>query len=175
MNVKLKLTPGIYLTGFMASGKTTIGRLLADELGWNFVDIDEEIEAAEGVSIAWIFDAKGEPEFRRIESAVIRRHIRAIEKGRPTVVALGGGAFAQPENAGLFGENGIAIWLDCPFPIVKARVEHASHRPLARDLQKLEQLYEDRRVSYAKADFRIEIAGDDPALAVAAVLKLPIF
>ena len=175
MNVKLKLTPGIYLTGFMASGKTTIGRLLADELGWNFVDIDEEIEAAEGVSIAQIFDTRGEPEFRRIESAVIRRHIHDVEKGRPTVVALGGGAFAQPENAELFEENGITIWLDCPFPVVKSRVEQASHRPLARDLEKLEQLYQDRRPSYQKADFRIEISGDDPALAVAAVLKLPIF
>jgi shikimate kinase len=175
MNIKLKLTPGIYLTGFMASGKTTIGRLLADELGWSFVDIDEEIEAEQSVSIAQIFDSRGEAEFRAIESTAIQRHVRAIEKGRPSVVALGGGAFTQPNVAELLEENGITIWLDCPFAIVKARVDRAAHRPLARDAEKFKQLYDDRRASYEKADFRIEISGDDPADAVAMILKLPIF
>ena len=175
MILKLKRTPGIYLTGFMASGKTTIGRRLADELGWTFVDIDEEIEAQEGISIAEIFDMRGEQEFRKVESAVICRHIADVEKGRPTVIALGGGAFARPENAELLEENGITVWLDCPFPLVKARVDRASHRPLARDAEKFERLYQERRASYAKAEFRIEISGDDPASAVAMILQLPIF
>src|SRR5580704_14049583 len=84
MILKLKRTPGIYLTGFMASGKTTIGRRLADEIGWTFVDIDEEIEAAQAVSIAHIFDTRGETEFRKLETAAIRSHVAEVEKGRPT-------------------------------------------------------------------------------------------
>jgi shikimate kinase len=175
MTLKLKRTPGIYLTGFMASGKTTVGRRLADELGWNFVDIDQEIEAQQGISIAQIFDTRGEQEFRKIEAAAIRRHVAGVEKGQPTVVALGGGAFAQPENADLLEENGITIWLDCPFSIVKERVDRASHRPLARDAAGFERLYHERQASYAKSDFRIEISGDDPAPAIAMILKLPIF
>src|SRR5579884_286135 len=64
MILKLKRTPGIYVVGFMAAGKTTIGRLLADELGWGFADIDEDIETSEGMKIADIFDQRGEEEFR---------------------------------------------------------------------------------------------------------------
>ena len=175
MHIKLKLTPGIYLLGFMASGKSTIGRRLADELGWIFADIDDDIEAQQGLSIAEIFDTRGEPEFRALETVAIRKRVAEIEKGRPRVVALGGGAFVRPENFEMLEDNGITVWLDCPFPVVKARVAQATHRPLARDASAFEQLYRDRRELYAKADFRIEITSDDPAVAVAAILKLPIF
>src|SRR5580700_5205858 len=132
MNLKLKRTPGIYVVGFMASGKSTVGRHLAHRLGWNFYDIDHEIEAAEGVSIAEIFNSRGEPEFRRIETGIIRQHVRWIERGRPAVLALGGGAFTQAANRHLLMENGMAVWLDCPLDVVKHRVAQASHRPLAR-------------------------------------------
>ena len=82
MILKLKRTPGIYLVGFMASGKTTIGRALAHELGWAFADLDQDIETAEGVSIAEIFDRRGEEEFRKIENAAVRRRVlRRIESG----------------------------------------------------------------------------------------------
>ena len=92
MILKLKRTPGIYLVGFMGSGKTTIGRHLADELGWSFADLDADIEAEQGTTIAQIFDTRGEDEFRRIETAAIQKRVRMIEKGRPMVLALGGGA-----------------------------------------------------------------------------------
>src|SRR5260370_35743993 len=117
MILKLKRTPGIYLVGFMASGKTTIGRRLADELGWSFVDIDEDIEFAQETTIAEIFDTRGEEEFRRIETAAIQKRIRLIERGRPMVVALGGGAFAQHQNYELLQNNGISVWLHFPFSI----------------------------------------------------------
>ena len=175
MILKLKRTPGIYLVGFMASGKTTIGRLLADDLGWSFADLDEDIEAQAGTSISEIFDKRGEEEFRRIETDAIRKRIRLIEKGRPMVVALGGGAFVQPANFELLENNGISVWLDCPFATVSERVNRASHRPLARDENKFRELYEARRDAYQRADFRIEISGDDPAPAVASILSLPIF
>ncbi len=98
MNLRLKRAPGIYLVGFMGSGKTTIGRLLAARLGWSFADLDEEIEAAERATIAAIFEERGEPEFRRIEAEMLRQHVRSIERGKAAVIALGGGAFAQQQN-----------------------------------------------------------------------------
>jgi shikimate kinase len=175
MILKLKRTPGIYLVGFMASGKTTIGRLLAHELGWSFADSDQDIEDEQQVPIGEIFDQRGEEEFRRIENEAVRRRLREVERGKPTVLALGGGAFIDQSNQTMLREKGVTIWLDCSFPRVCGRVQGTSHRPLARDPQKLEQLYEQRRTGYANAEYRIEIDSDDPATVVAAILKLPIF
>ena len=175
MILKLKKTPGIYLVGFMGSGKSTIGRLLAERIGWHFVDLDAEIEAAQRMTILEIFETRGEAEFRRVEHQKLRAHVRTIECGRPAVVALGGGAIVQPENCELLHDNGITIWLDCPFETVRRRVEPASHRPLARDPASFARLYEARRESYARADYRIPIESDDPAVAVEAALKLPFF
>jgi shikimate kinase len=175
MILKLKRTPAIYLVGFMASGKTTIGRMLADELGWAFADLDQDIESADGRAIAEIFDADGEQTFRAIEHAAIRKRVSEVGRGKPMVVALGGGAFAQEANHALLEDNGVTIWLDCPFPKVCARVDGTTHRPLARDAGKFKALYEGRREAYRKAEHRIEIDSDDPAAIVAAILKLPIF
>lgn len=175
MLLKLKRTPGIYLVGFMAAGKSTVGRLLADELGWHFSDLDQDIEAAYGASIAELFDANGEEDFRRIEHEHVCNRIREIERGKPMVIALGGGAFAQEKNRGLLTESGVPIWLDCPFDRVRVRLNGSSDRPLARDPEKLAQLYEERRAAYSRADYRIAVECDDPAEAVAAILKLPIF
>jgi len=173
MNLKLKCTPGIYVVGFMASGKSTVGRLLAQRLGWSFVDTDEEIEAAEGTAIAEIFDARGEAEFRRIETAIIHRHVRRIGQGSPAVVALGGGAFAKPANRALLQNNGVTVWLDCPFEVVERRVGLASHRPLARNPGQFAALYHARREVYALADVRVPIESDDPASVVEAILSHP--
>src|SRR5947208_12284164 len=98
MHIKLKRTPGLYLAGFMGTGKSTVGQLLADKLGWDFVDLDAEIEAREQTTVGQIFEMRGEAEFRRIETDMIRFWVRAIERGCPTVIALGGGAFVQPGN-----------------------------------------------------------------------------
>ena len=174
MNLRLKRTPGLYVVGFMASGKSTIGRHLAGQLGWSFFDIDDEIEAAEKTSIAAIFDTRGEAEFRRIEALVIAQHVRWIERGRPAVLALGGGAFAEPANRDLLLGNGIVIWLDCPMDVVQHRVSQASHRPLARDPEKFAALYQTRRECYAQADLRIAIESDDPAVTVQTIVSHPL-
>lgn len=175
MILKLKNTPAIYLVGFMASGKSTIGRLLADRLGWRFVDLDDDIEAAEKVTISRIFETRGEDDFRRIEHQALRTRVREVECGKPTVMALGGGAFVRPENYALLEDNGITIWLDCPFETVKRRVEQATHRPLARDPETFGRLYGARREGYSRADHRIPIESDDPSVAVDAVMRLPLF
>ncbi|MBZ5728170.1 MAG: shikimate kinase [Acidobacteriia bacterium] len=174
MNLKLKGTPGLYLVGFMASGKSTIGRLLAHRLGWSFFDLDAEIEAAEKMTIAEIFAARGEPEFRRIESAMLEQHVRWIAHGRPAVLALGGGAFVDAANRELVLSHGISVWLDCRFEVVERRVAQGSHRPLARDPRQLAALYDSRREVYGLADMCIAIESDDPAAAVDAILGHPI-
>jgi shikimate kinase len=175
MNLKLKRTPGIYLAGFMGSGKSTVGRLLADRLGWHFVDLDEEIEEAEGMPIEEIFETRGEPEFRRIESEAIRAWVRKIESGQAVVMALGGGAFVAEDNRTLLMNNGITMWLDCPFELIRRRIASQSHRPLARDPVKFAELYKSRREAYALADYRIAVEGDDPVGPLEAILALPLF
>lgn len=173
--LKLKRTPGVYLVGFMGSGKTSIGRLLAHELGWSFADVDEDIELAQGVSIEEIFDSRGEAEFRRIEQEALNNRVREVARGKPMVVALGGGTFHDESNRTMLETNGVTIWLDCPFPRVRERVERTSHRPLARDPEKFKQLYDERLEMYAKAEYRVEVAGDDADATVASILKLSIF
>ncbi len=175
MILKLKRTPGLYLVGFMASGKSTVGKMLAYELGWNFVDIDADIETSQGKSVNEIFDQQGEEAFRKIETEAIRKRIRPIQTGRPMVVALGGGAFSREENFSVLEENGVTIWLDTPLSLIRSRLASVSDRPLARDPEHLEHLYFARRAAYERADYRIEIRGDDPAEAVSAILRLPIF
>ena len=173
MDGRLKRAPGIYLTGFMGSGKTTVARALADRLGWEFVDLDAEIVARERASIADIFDTRGEAEFRRIETEVIRVCVHKVASGMPAVVALGGGTFVQPENLDLLENHGISVWLDCPIEIVQDRIAaDSAARPLARDSAAFQQLYEQRREAYGRATYRID-AGCRVDLAIQRILELP--
>lgn len=174
MHLKLKRTPGIYITGFMGSGKTTVGRLVADKLGWDFVDLDRDIEEREQDTVANIFARRGETEFRRIETEAIQRWLRKIECGRPTVIALGGGAFVQPRNYEILGNNGISVWLDCSLDVVEARIAETESRPLARDKEAFRKLYDERKVLYGRADFRVN--GDlDSTEAAGAIIGLPLW
>lgn len=175
MILKLKRTPGIYLVGFMGSGKSTVGRLLAEEIGWSFLDLDDEIEKSSGLSISALFELHGEDDFRRIEFQTLQRFVQRIERGQPFVVALGGGAFAQTKNIDLLENNGVTIWLDCPLPLVERRVARHEHRPLARDMEKFRSLYQQRQQSYAKADYRVEVSDAEPITHVASILRLPLF
>jgi shikimate kinase len=175
MNLRLKQTPGIYLLGFMACGKSTVGRHLAHRLGWSFFDLDDEIEAAEKTTIAQIFDTRGEAEFRRIESEMLAQHVRAIEHGRAAVVALGGGAFITPANRDLAANNGVSVWLDCDFERIGRRAAQAAHRPLARDPEKLAALFHERRDIYRLADVHIPVETDDAEAVATAILAHPFF
>lgn len=175
MILKLKRTPGLYLVGFMGSGKTTVGRALAKQLGWRFADLDEDIESREQISVPELFDTRGEAEFRRIEGEVLRKRVQDIARGVPWVLALGGGCFVQPENADLIQNHGISIWLDAPLDMIRSRIAHSTHRPLARDPQRFDQLFQERRDAYGRADYRIEIDSTGSHGAVDHILKLPIF
>lgn len=175
MHIKLKRAPGLYLAGFMGSGKTTVGRILADRLGWQFADLDAEIEAREQSTIGHIFESRGEPEFRRIESEVIGSYVRHVERGSPTVIALGGGAFVQQVNFDLIKNHGISIWLECSFEAVQRRLAVQTHeRPLARDPIRFRKLFDDRQPAYGRADFRVD-GNCDTERAVEAILELPVW
>ena len=174
MHLKLKRTPGIYITGFMGSGKTTVGRMVAEKLGWDFVDLDTDIEEREHDTVANIFATRGEAEFRRIETEAIRRWLRKIECGIPTVIALGGGAFVQPVNYEILGNNGISVWLDTSLDVAESRIADTDERPLARDKEAFRKLYNERRVLYGRADYRVD-GNLESSEAAGAIVALPLW
>jgi shikimate kinase len=175
MILKLKRTPGIYLVGFMGCGKSTVGRALADELGWSFFDLDDEIESGAGSTISEIFDAQGEPMFRALEAAALAKRVKAVQAGRPQVIALGGGALMDDKNFELVLNHGVVIWLDAPFDLIEKRVAAESHRPLARDPSRLRTLFDERCLRYASADFRVEAPDEEAVATVRRILELPLF
>jgi len=175
MILKLKRTPGIYLAGFMGCGKSTVGRALADELGWNFFDLDHDIESSAGSNIGEIFDAQGEEMFRALESAALAKRVRAVESGHPQVIALGGGALMNDKNFELVINHGVVVWLDAPFDLIERRVAAESHRPLARDPQKLRELFDLRSPRYAQAHYRVEAPDEEAVATVQRILALPLF
>lgn len=146
---------GVFLTGFMAAGKTAVGKALGAELGYPFVDLDREIETMAGISVANIFSRRGEGAFRDLEHDCLRR----IATGEPLVVALGGGAFTFGRNRDLIGVGGVSFWLDPPFEVLLERCAHdtGSERPLFRDGESARRLYLERKPAYALADHRIGI------------------
>jgi len=157
--------------GFMGAGKTSVGRLLAQRLGWPFTDLDDVVQAREGRTVTEIFQEAGEPAFRQAEGAALREVLAQLATG-PAVIALGGGAFVQPENAGALRQTGIpVVFLDAPLEELRRRcAQDGAGRPLFRDENQFRQLYETRRQSYMEADLRVKTSGltpDQVALLVA--------
>lgn len=165
----------VFLLGFMGCGKTTVGGLLARRLGWRFVDLDEELERRQGRTIARIFAEQGEPHFRQLERALLEELLARAEE-EPTVVALGGGTFAQPANCELLrAVGGITIWLECPPDELRRRCRGMTHRPLFRDAASFFELYQQRLPFYQQADFRVDADRPDPAEVVEEILQCVVF
>jgi len=162
----------IYLVGFMGAGKSSVGALLAQQMGWPFVDLDTVIEAGQGATIRQIFEHAGEPFFRQIEHAVL---VQVIRKA-PAVIALGGGTFVQSSNSDLIGKTrGATIWLDCPVEELWRRCSTMDNRPLFRDRQSFFSLFEQRLPYYRKAEFRIATGERLPEDIVQEILRLGLF
>jgi shikimate kinase len=123
---RLVLTRPIVLVGLMGSGKSTIGKRLAHRLAVPFVDADDEIERAAGLSIAEIFAKLGEPVFRDGERRVLARLITDT----PQVIATGGGAFINDETRQLILARSDAVWLDAPIDVLVERTARRNTRPL---------------------------------------------
>lgn len=144
----------------MAAGKTTVGRELSRQLRWKFLDLDDLIVRRARKSVADIFSIEGEPAFRQREAKALAEVIRRSAK-RSIVVALGGGAYVQPNNFEAIRQSGCrTIHLDADLDTLTARCQREGKtRPLSRDQNQFRQLYEARRSGYMKADHRVETAG----------------
>lgn len=158
------------LVGFMGSGKSRIGELLAKRLDLPFADSDAEVAKAFGMTIPEIFETLGETTFRDAERATISGLLGHGAK----VIAIGGRAFVDPVTRESLLQSARTVWLDPPFQIIAARISRSAHRPLAvtRSPEQLQQLWEERRPSYASAHFRIESGDDDPERAVDRIVSL---
>lgn len=147
----------IVLTGFMGTGKTTVGKRLARRLGWKFVDIDSLIVASAKESVANIFAEHGEAVFRRLEKRAIRRAVR----GEKQVIATGGGAFVNPESRQMLRSTGPAICLTAQPKAILQRVgSNLAGRPMlagsTSPLARIQHLMAQRAPAYAKADLTID-------------------
>nr|WP_256366766.1 shikimate kinase [Anabaena sp. UHCC 0187] len=146
----------LYLIGMMGVGKTTVGKLLAEEIGYRFVDTDEVIVKAAGKSINEIFAENGEAEFRQLESDVLAQ-VCAFTK---LIVATGGGIVMQQQNWSYL-RHGLIVWLDAPIQIILQRLAEDNTRPLLQDADiegKLKSLLEQRQPMYSQADLQITIS-----------------
>ena len=139
----------------MGAGKSTVGRRLAKKLGWKFIDLDTEIERREGRSISEIFREKGEPYFRDLE----RSCLKDLSSSRKSVIALGGGAYMDPENRDVAEKTGLTVWLKVSFSKLVHRVKIDGTRPKFVDQAQAERLYQIREPLYALA--KVHVSTDD--------------
>ncbi|MBB3611981.1 shikimate kinase [Rhizobium sp. BK602] len=141
----------LVLVGLMGAGKSSIGRLVASQLGIPFVDTDIEIERVSRMTIAELFAAYGEEEFRALETRVIKR----LLKGGPRVVSTGGGAFINERTRQQVKRSGLSVWLKADLDVLWERVGKRETRPLLKTenpKQTLEKLMTVRYPIYAEAD-----------------------
>jgi shikimate kinase len=144
----------------MGAGKTSVGQALAARLGWRFVDLDDHIVANTGRQIAELFREAGEAAFRQAETQALAGLLSVLRCAPGAVVALGGGAFVQSENARMLEEFGApVVFLDAPVEELRRRCSRAGHtRPLYADENHFRQLYESRRRAYMEASVRVDTA-----------------
>jgi shikimate kinase len=162
------MTGPLFLVGFMGSGKTAVGRRVAEELGVEFNDSDHLITAAEGRTVDRIFHEDGEAAFRQLERRVVEQ---LCDRG-PLVAATGGGAFLSFPVRRRMIDSGITVWLDVALPTIRGRLESDSIRPVwdRDDPVGMRVLYEKRLPCYALAGYRVDAT--DLENAVGQVVRL---
>ena len=162
----------ILLIGMMGSGKTTVGRLLAQRLGWEHVDSDLLIEASTGKTVREIFETLGEAAFRAEEARALKV---ALSRRHPSVISVAGGAVLDEENRRVMMESEAKIvWLRANLDLLAERVKSGDHRPLlGKDpARALSRLYDIRRPFYAQlANEIVNVDGLSPASVVGKIVK----
>jgi len=160
----------VYLIGFMAAGKTTVGEILAGRLGVPFVDLDSQVERTAAKSVREIFASEGEPAFRAREAEALRDTLRFPA----VVVATGGGTLLVDANRALIRDHGLSVFLNPPFATIAGRI--AAHgkvdRPLFRSETEALELYRARLPMYRRADATVEVGAAESAAEVAARVAL---
>lgn len=152
----------LILCGFMGCGKTTVGRLAAQKMLMQFVDTDDMVEQTQGQPVSRIFDRNGEAFFRRLE------HTACVQAGQGDnlVISTGGGALTFRRNVDALKANGMILFLDVPFARLAERIGQDENRPLFRDREKAQALYEARTPLYrAAADYVVDGTGEPEAVA----------
>ncbi len=145
----------IVITGFMGTGKTTVGRLVADFTGWCFVDADAEIEVRVGMTIPEIFVQEGEAGFRRYETAVCQ----SLAARSQLVIATGGGMLIDPENLAVMKSSGLVVCLTATPDVIEQRLLEADNRPLAGNWK---ELFVQRRSAYSAIAYQIDTSHTPP-------------
>jgi shikimate kinase len=167
-----------YITGFMGSGMSTVGPLLAAALGHEFIDLDAVIEAKEGESIPVIFRRRGETDFRSLE----RRELLLLSSRSGIVVATGGGALTDPGSMAIVHESGMLVYLEVSLETLLARLRGKSGRPMiaADDGSPLDDVHlrdrvasllREREPAYRQADVIVDSGSVAPAETVSLILK----
>ncbi len=154
----------IYLTGFMTSGKSTIGPILANVLGWEFKDLDRVIEDHEGNSIVDIFNEEGENYFRDIEHTFLQK----LSNSKKLILSLGGGTIAFKRNLEILNSSGEIVYLKSSPEMIYKRIKNKIDRPIFRDLvlsenpkpedfiERINKLLKEREPYYLTADICID-------------------
>jgi shikimate kinase len=163
----------IILIGFMAAGKSTVGRILAEWLGWSFIDFDEEIELRTELTIPEIFELHGAPRFRELERE-LTREVAGLEE---VVLSPGGGWVTQPELLDHFGPESLVVWLRIsPAAAVARAMRTLTHRPLlagAPDpVERARLLIQEREPLYRLADVAIDVEGREAEDVAAEIVAL---
>jgi shikimate kinase len=148
----------VVLVGFMGSGKSSIGRLIARRLGYRFEDMDRRIEKRAGRKIAAIFRDSGEEAFRELE----REEARALSSLTDRVVATGGGAFTRSDTRAILREGALTVWLQCDIDTILSRVPANGARPLAGNRDIMRALLAEREPSYRMADVAVDASTGTP-------------
>ena len=156
-----------YLTGFMASGKSTIGPIVANTLGWEFFDLDNEIERRERRTINKIFKESGEEYFRKLEVEILKE----LSTGNSLIISLGGGTLVNQQNRNLIKSTGKLIYLESSIDIAFQRLKHKRDRPVLLAENEIDQteesiynriklLFNKRKKYYEEADYKLNTDSD---------------
>lgn len=171
-------TSAVILIGFMGAGKTTVGQLVARQLGWTFEDLDYRIEQREKQKVAEIFRNAGEDAFRKAEHAALQELLDELSAGPEKIIALGGGAFVQESIAMQIAATKVpTVFLDASVEELWARCalqckEEAIERPLLGSRENFQSLYEQRRPHYMKAHFHQSTTGKSVEVIAAELIQV---
>lgn len=163
----------IVLIGFMGTGKTSTGRMLAARLGAAFIDMDQRIEEETGMSIPAIFEKKGESFFRSREKQLVKR----LSARRNAVISTGGGTVKDPENVAMLHRDGVIICLSASIDAVLERTGRRGQRPVLDRADQgdrreaVEKLMNEREALYKQADFTVDTSELSPLQVVETILR----
>ncbi len=155
----------VFLVGMPGSGKSTVGPELASRLGVPFVEMDEEIARAAGMTVREIFEREGEARFRELEAAALTE----VASRDPSVVSCGGGIVVEPANRVTLRATGEVVFLSVPLETLRARVRPAADRPLIREEGDLERIFREREPLYREFAAHVVDGGGSPKDVAAAI------